>query len=96
MRRGDIEDRNDGDDYADNDDDDDDDNSYNYNNVDMEVMVTIADYDDDEENYFFDKVDMCDLKVDMPILTCIFFTFNWLTLTSECILWSFTLRYLLV
>ena len=23
------------------------------------------------------------LKVDMPILTCIFFTFNWLTLTSE-------------
>ena len=22
-------------------------------------------------------------KVDMPILTCIFFTFNWLTLTSE-------------
>ena len=27
----------------------------------------------------WDKV----LKVDMPILTCIFFTFNWLTLTSE-------------
>ena len=25
----------------------------------------------------------CLLKVDMPILTCIFFTFNWLTLTSE-------------
>ena len=25
----------------------------------------------------------CKLKVDMPILTCIFFTFNWLTLTSE-------------
>ena len=24
-----------------------------------------------------------DLKVDMPILTCKFFTFNWLTLTSE-------------
>ena len=24
-----------------------------------------------------------DLKVDMPILTCMFFTFNWLTLTSE-------------
>ena len=24
-----------------------------------------------------------DLKVDVPILTCIFFTFNWLTLTSE-------------
>ena len=24
-----------------------------------------------------------DLKVDMPILTCIFFTLNWLTLTSE-------------
>ena len=23
------------------------------------------------------------LKMDMPILTCIFFTFNWLTLTSE-------------
>ena len=23
------------------------------------------------------------LKVDMPILTCIFFTFNWLTLTCE-------------
>ena len=23
------------------------------------------------------------LKVDMPILTCIYFTFNWLTLTSE-------------
>ena len=23
------------------------------------------------------------LKVDMPILMCIFFTFNWLTLTSE-------------
>ena len=23
------------------------------------------------------------LKVDVPILTCIFFTFNWLTLTSE-------------
>ena len=23
------------------------------------------------------------LKLDMPILTCIFFTFNWLTLTSE-------------
>ena len=23
------------------------------------------------------------LKVDMPILTCIFFSFNWLTLTSE-------------
>ena len=23
------------------------------------------------------------LKVDMPILTCLFFTFNWLTLTSE-------------
>ena len=23
------------------------------------------------------------LKVDMPILTCIFFNFNWLTLTSE-------------
>ena len=23
------------------------------------------------------------LKVDMPILTCIFFTFNWLTLTFE-------------
>ena len=25
----------------------------------------------------------CSLKVDMPILTCIFFTFDWLTLTSE-------------
>ena len=36
------------------------------------------------------------LKVDMPILTCIFFTFNWLTLTSEMRFWSFTLRYLLV
>ena len=23
------------------------------------------------------------LKMDMPILTCVFFTFNWLTLTSE-------------
>ena len=28
------------------------------------------------------KIDS-NLKVDMPILTCIFFTFNWLTLTSE-------------
>ena len=28
-------------------------------------------------------VDSTTLKVDMPILTCIFFTFNWLTLTSE-------------
>ena len=27
--------------------------------------------------------DLCTLKVDMPILTCIFFTFNWLTMTSE-------------
>ena len=26
---------------------------------------------------------VCQLKVDMPILTCIFCTFNWLTLTSE-------------
>ena len=25
----------------------------------------------------------CNLKVDVPILTCIFYTFNWLTLTSE-------------
>ena len=24
-----------------------------------------------------------DLKVDVPILTCIFYTFNWLTLTSK-------------
>ena len=27
--------------------------------------------------------DLLALKVDMPILTCIFFTFNWFTLTSE-------------
>ena len=29
------------------------------------------------------KLSVMKLKVDMPILTCIFFTFNWLTLTSE-------------
>ena len=29
------------------------------------------------------KDDFYCLKVDMPIQTCIFFTFNWLTLTSE-------------
>ena len=29
------------------------------------------------------KQPKCILKVDIPILTCIFFTFNWLTLTSE-------------
>ena len=45
------------------------------------------------------------LKGDMPILTCIFFTFNWLTLTSEmhfvkfhpevasCLLWSGKRKY---
>ena len=35
--------------------------------------------------YFFFQisVDSDILNVDMPILTCIFFTFNWLTLTSE-------------
>ena len=32
---------------------------------------------------FADIVKVQVLKVDMPILTCIFFTFNWLTLTSE-------------
>ena len=31
----------------------------------------------------FKKVKRRSLKVDMPILTCIFFTCNWLTLTSE-------------
>ena len=34
-----------------------------------------------KQKLVFDKVTA--LKVDMPILTCIFFTFNWLTLTSE-------------
>ena len=35
-------------------------------------------------NSKFDKVTCSPpLKVDVPILTCIFFTFNWLTLTSE-------------
>ena len=29
------------------------------------------------------KVDMPILKVDVPILPCVFYTFNWLTLTSE-------------
>ena len=29
------------------------------------------------------RLHACCLKVDMPILTCIFFTFSWLTLTSE-------------
>ena len=32
------------------------------------------------------------LKVDVPILPCVFYTFNWLTLTSEMYFWGFTLR----
>ena len=31
----------------------------------------------------FNTLSSVRLKVDMPILTCIFFTFSWLTLTSE-------------
>ena len=36
-----------------------------------------------ENTVFLNGTWCATLKVDMPILTCIFFTFNWLTLTSE-------------
>ena len=41
------------------------------------------DWNDGGDVFSGGKDDLDDLKVDMPILTCIFFTFNWLTLTSE-------------